>query len=419
MGKTILPALLNLVLRERIDGKNYIVLATEDGEQMTEEYTDEVTGKTMKRKLKGQFSNTYWWYFPSPANSLWAKEAFAVSTDDEAFLSLRNEEKEDLKGKMMEASADLSNFIDVGLDYEIASCRLDPAAGRACLSKIAPKPILYWNYFSKAMKTGNLRVATDAPADKRTLFEIFSEVANAQPAHEKLYEAFEKMYAENNKLQPLKSAVNELKEKIDSLQSPDAEEQRKKEEENLSKKEEELKLVTEEFEKHRAIMDACADSLTKTRDFLKEKLPYLKEVAKDIDGTAGQKAKPAAAAQPNLPGNNNNTAGGVPQVVVPKHLFKIGVTNLVGSKNDPNDIDSWIKGGRKVKYKFGNKGLFDVLDTQWGVIMPAAGFVLPAGKVPKEADVEKAVRANVLKIEKNGNEYYVVLTVRQIQQNIP
>ena len=162
-------------------------------------------------------------------------------------------------------------------------------------------------------------------------------------------------------------------------------------------------------------MDACASSLIKTRDFLKEKLPYLKEIAKDIDGT-GKKGKPAAAAQPNLPGNNNNTAGGVPnRVVKPKLLLKRRLTNPFSIDNAPGDVDAWIKGGRKAKYNLrGTIRLFDVFDKMsWRIVMPTAGLVLPKGILPKEADVEKAVRANVLKVKKNGNEYYVVLVVEQ------
>ena len=409
LRKTILPALLNLVLRERINGKSYIVLAVEDGVQEMEEYTDEKTGKTMRRKVEGKFSNTGWWYFPSPANSLWAKEAFAVSTGDEAFMNLRKEEKEDLKMKMLDASIDFSNFIDAGFDYEIASCQLDPRVGRECLSKI-DQTILYWNYFSRMMKTGNLRVATDAPADRRTLFEIFSEVANAQSAHEKLYEAFEKMCVENEKLNPMKSTMNKLREKIATLQAPDEEEQRKEEEGKLSKKEEEVKKVTEELKKHRATMDAYASSLTKTRDFLEEKLPYLKKVAKELND-ADKKGKLETATQPNLP--NNNKTGGVPKGTDPKPLPKQKIMNPLGFKNSQADVSLWVTKGRKVKYRLaGTKTLLNDLGSQLSVIMPTAGLMLSKGKVPDEKSVEKAVNANALKIEKDKGEYYVVLTVQ-------
>lgn len=418
LRKITLPALLNLVLRQRINGESHIVLAVEDGEQDTEEYTDENTGETRSRKLEGQFSHTGFWYFPSTANSLWKKERFTIPASGETFTALSNKEKEDLKVKMMEESQDLQNRIDTQFDYERVECRLDPKVGKGCLAGVDPKSIFYWNYFSQRMQTGGLIVATDAPENERTLFEIFSKAASAQSNHEALYAAFEEMYAQNQKLQPLRSTINKLKEKIAELEaSGEEEETLKGEKENLLKKEEEAKEVTEMLEKYRAEMDAHANSLSETCVFLKAKLPELKKIAKNIDGFGGNK-KPAPGSNPtntNATTNvNPTTTTTTPNPVVPKKI-----ASLFGNNSDV-DVNAWITKGRKVKYKvIGTAKILDVLEPKYAVRAITAGIVLSAGIEPDPKDVEKAVRANSLKVQNNGTDYYVILPTCDTTAAVP
>ena len=418
LRKRTLPALLNLVLRQRINGKSHIVLAVEDGEQDTEEYTDENTGETRLRKLEGQFSHTGFWYFPSTANSLWGKERFTIPASGETFTSLSNKEKEDLKVKMMEESQNLQNHIDAQF-YEIVECRLDPKVGKECLAGVDPKSIFYWNYFSQRMQTGGLIVATDAPENERTLFEIFSKAASAQSDHEALYAAFEEMYAQNQKLQPLRRKINELKEKIAELEASDEEEGRLKgEKENLLKKEEEAKEVTKMLEKYRAEMDAHANLLSGTCVFLKAKLPELKKIAKNIDGFGGNK-KPAPGSNPkntNATTNVNPTGTATtPKPVVPKKS-----ASLFGINNSNADVNDWITKGRKVKYKeIGKAKMCDVLPPTHAARLAFGGILLPAGKAPDPKDLEKAVKGNFLKVENDGADCYVIVPMWDTTATVP
>ena len=413
LRKVTLPALLNLVLRERINGKSHIVLAVEDGIPETEEYVDEVTGKAMKKNVEGKFISTLFWYFPSIANSLWEKEDFAVSSGAKNFVNLSKEAKDDLKMKMMDASCQLQNKIDTSFNYESATCRLDPKIGRECLKKVNPKSIFYWNYFSGMMQTGKLTVATDAPADKRTLFEIFSKVANAQSIHEKLYEAYEKLYVVNEKLRPVKQKIAELEDEIATYQASGDTVMQQQQEQSLLKKEDEAAKITQEFDKYNTEMETCANSLLETRKFLEEKLPYLKEIAKNIDGFGGNK-KPAPGSNPtntNPTTNVNPTGTTTTTNPVPKKL-----ANPFSNNTSNADVAAWIKGGKKVKYKEAGKAniLWDVLPATHAVCLAIAGIVSPAGIAPDLKAVEKAVNDGFLKVEHNGIDYYVILTVQEV-----
>ena len=418
LRKITLPALLNLVLRQRINGKSHIVLAVEDGEQDTEEYTDEKTGETLRRKLEGQFSHTGFWYFPSTANTLWEKERFTISASGKTFTDLSKNEKEDLKVKMMEESQNLQNHIDAQF-YEIVECRLDPKVGKECLAGVDPKSIFYWNYFSQRMQTGGLIVATDAPENERTLFEIFSKAASAQSDHEALYAAFEEMYAQNQKLQPLRRKINELKEKIAELEASDEEEGRLKgEKENLLKKEEEAKEVTEMLEKYRAEMDAHANLLSGTCVFLKAKLPELKKIAKNIDGFGGNK-KPAPGSNPT---NTNATTNVNPTVTTttPNPVVPKKVASLFGINNSAADVNDWITKGRKVKYKaIGTAKILDVLPSTHVVRLAFVGVTLSVGKAPDSKDVEKAVKGNFLEVQNDGADCYVVVPTWDTKAAVP
>ena len=405
LRNNILPALLNLVLRQHINGENHILLAVEDAMVDVKTHENE-SGTKMTEKI---FHNMYSWYFPSITNSLWKKEDFAISANSKTFAGLSDEQKDDLKLKMMEASVTLSKGF-AGLGYSTFSCNLDPAIGRECLKKIDSKSTFYWNFFLQRMQTGYMTVATDAPSNERELFEIFSTVAGAQPTYEKMFKAYENMFAVDKKLRPLKNAAYELEKKIKESNASNEQDQKA-----LLRKKKEIEDKTKELEKYRKEIDGYAKSLEPVRDFLEDKLQYVKQIVKEINSGAGKK-KPAVNAQQttntNAPTNVNPTGTPTNTNLVPKK----SANNLFSNNSSSADVAAWIKGGKKIKYKEAGKAniLWDVLPATHAIRLATAGIVSPAGIAPDIKAVEKAVNAGFLKVEHNGIDYYVILTVQEV-----
>ena len=203
------PALLGLVLRERIGGDNPVILGVEDGKAKTVEITDE-NGTTKTVAVKGQFDSRYMWYFPSYTSSGWAKQSFGVTVESKDYGKLSSDEKDNLIQNAIKASDGVSAWLS---GCESISLDMDPAVLKNFLKSLcAGRTPLYWHYFVSNARTGKVEVHTAATiGEQRKLFDVFAEVVKAQQMHEKLYEAFEKLRSANQALFKVKQELAELK----------------------------------------------------------------------------------------------------------------------------------------------------------------------------------------------------------------